>query len=238
MSAMEALAAKVLPGETALERIYVWELPVRITHWLIALSIVILSVTGYYIGRPFIEASGPARDHFIMGTFRAVHLYSAIVFTLAVLARIYWMVAGNSYARFTELVPLTPRRLRSLWRAVLFYSFIRRDPEEYPGHSALAGSGYAAIFAIYLVMIATGLALYAVSAAVGSPFRLFEFLAPLLGGLQMARLIHHIGMWFLLMFVTVHLYFVLLASLVERVGTVDSIFSGYKFFPRRSIRAR
>src|SRR5208337_3282531 len=71
-------------------RIYVWELPVRVTHWLIFFSVLILSATGYYLGDPFITVPGPAKDHFVMGTARAIHLYAAIVFTLAVLVRIYW----------------------------------------------------------------------------------------------------------------------------------------------------
>ena len=41
---------------------YVWQIPVRITHWLIALSIVVLSVTGLYIGHPFMTVAGEARQ--------------------------------------------------------------------------------------------------------------------------------------------------------------------------------
>jgi Ni/Fe-hydrogenase 1 B-type cytochrome subunit len=228
--------ASAAPRDTGLGRVYVWEMPVRIAHWLIFFSIIILSATGYYIGHPFITVSGPARDHFVMGTVRTVHLYTAIVFSLSVLVRIYWMFAGNAYARITELIPLSRERFRSIWRAMLFYSFIKRDPEEYPGHSGLAGASYAVIYLIYLVLIATGLALYTVIASVSSPFRVFEFLVPLFGGLPIARLIHHICMWLTLMFVVFHIYFVTLSSNTERSGTVDSIFSGYKFFPRKGVR--
>ena len=86
-------------------RVYIWELPVRLTHWLIFFSFIILSATGYYIGHPFISVAGPARDHFVMGTARAVHMYAAIVFALSVLVRIYWMFAGNAYARLTQFIP-------------------------------------------------------------------------------------------------------------------------------------
>jgi Ni/Fe-hydrogenase 1 B-type cytochrome subunit len=228
--------SELRPRDTRLERIYVWELPVRITHWLIFFSVIILSATGYYIGHPFIGVRGAARDHFVMGTARAVHLYAAIVFTLAVLVRVYWLFAGNIYARLMEFIPLTRARYRSLYRAALFYAFIRRDPDEYPGHSALAGGSYAAIFFVYFTVILTGLTLYATEAPVGSPLRAFTVLAPLFGGLPMARLIHHVGMWLILIFVVVHVYFVLLASITERTGVFDSMFSGYKFFPRKSVR--
>jgi Ni,Fe-hydrogenase I cytochrome b subunit len=35
------------------------------------------------------------------------------------------------------------------------------------------------------------------------------------------------------MFAVVHVYFVLLSSVIEHIGTFDSIFSGYKFLPER-----
>lgn len=223
--------------KVTLERLYVWERPVRFTHWFIFFSVLILSGTGYYIGHPFISVPGPAKDHFVMGTMRAVHLYTAIVFALAVLVRIYWLFAGNSYARLTEFIPLSLRRLRSIWKTFLFYSFISNEPDDYPGHNGLAGASYAFIFAVYLLMIATGLCLYTVEASVTSPFRIFVSLVPWFGGLQMARLIHHIGMWLVLMFAVLHIYFVFLSSIMEHIGTFDSIFSGYKFVPKRKAGA-
>jgi Ni/Fe-hydrogenase 1 B-type cytochrome subunit len=219
--------------KVTLERVYVWELPVRLTHWLLFFSIIVLSATGYYIAHPFISVPGQAKDHFVMGTARTIHLYAAIVFTLSAAARIYWFFAGNQYARLAEFIPVSVRRLRSLMRTFLYYSFIRHDPDEYAGHNALAGGSYALIFMVYLVLIATGLALYTVVASATSPFQVFEFLVPWLGGLQMARLIHHIGMWIVLIFAVVHIYFVLLSSIIEHIGTFDSIFSGYKFMPER-----
>ena len=43
-----------------LVRVYVWEWPVRVTHWLIAGSILVAAATGFYMGHPFIVVSGPA----------------------------------------------------------------------------------------------------------------------------------------------------------------------------------
>jgi Ni/Fe-hydrogenase 1 B-type cytochrome subunit len=223
--------------EVTLQRVYVWELPVRLTHWALFFSILVLSATGYYIGNPFISVPDPAKDHFVMGTVRTVHFYAAIVFTLAVLVRIYWLFAGNRYARLLELIPLSARRLRSFWKMFLYYSFVRHDPENYAGHNGLAGASYALIFVIYVVMIATGLALYTVDASASSPFRVFDGLVPLFYGLQFARLIHHIGMWLVLIFAIVHIYFVLLSSVIEHIGIFDSIFSGYKFMPKRKTGA-
>jgi len=226
-----------MPPGPELDRVYVWELPVRLTHWFLFFSILILSGTGYYIGHPFISVSGAAKDHFVMGTARAVHLYTAIVFSLAVLVRIYWFFAGNEYARLSEFIPFSRRHLRGVRETFLYYCFRRRDPDIYPGHDALGGLSYAIIFAIYLVLIATGLALYTVVASAGSPFQVFDFLVPLFGGLQMARLIHHILMWVVLIFAVFHIYSVFLLSLIEHYGEIDSIFTGYKFFRKRNAGA-
>lgn len=225
--------ARPHPKHDDTERVYIWELPIRLSHWLIFFSFFTLAATGYYIGHPFIAVSGPARDHFVMGTARAVHMYAAIVFALSVLVRIYWMFAGNAYARLTQLLPFGRERLHSFWEAMMFYSFERRVPEEYAGHNALAGSSYAMIYGVYLAMIATGLALYTVDTSPSSPFQVFDFLIPLFGGLQMARLIHHVGMWVIMIFAVMHIYFVILASIAERIGTFNSIVSGYKFVSRR-----
>jgi Ni/Fe-hydrogenase 1 B-type cytochrome subunit len=225
MSAIPAEAAR----HVSLERVYIWELPVRLMHWLLFFSILTLAGTGYYIGHPFISAPGPASAHFIMGTMRSIHLYASVVFTLAALVRVYWAFAGNRYARWSELVPVSRERWRSFKQALLFYTFLSRESVDYLGHNALAGLTYAGIFGVYFVMIATGFALYTVYASPSSPMQLFGFLIPLFNGLQIARLIHHIGMWVILVFMVAHVYFPVLYSIVERNGVFDSIFSGYKF---------
>jgi len=165
----------------------------------------------------------------VMGTMRSVHLYASVVFTLAALVRVYWAFAGNSYARWSELIPVSRQRWRSFKQALLFYTFLSRESVDYLGHNALAGLTYAGIFGVYFVMMATGFALYTVYAEPSSPMQLFGFLIPLFNGLQVARLIHHIGMWLILIFAVAHVYFPVLYSIVERNGVFDSIFSGYKF---------
>lgn len=219
-------------------RIYIWEFPVRVVHWVLFFSILILSFTGYYLGNPFISVSGPAKGLFIMGTMRAVHLYTAGVFSAAVLFRIYWFFAGNRYARLTDFIPLRRQRLRGWWQTFLYFFFLKPHPEVYPGHDALAASTYAFIFLIYLLLIATGLALYTVYAPANSVFQVFRFLIPVFGGLQVALLIHHICMYVVLIFAVIHIYSVVLWSIIEDSGEIDSMFNGYKFWPIKGKTAR
>jgi Ni/Fe-hydrogenase 1 B-type cytochrome subunit len=212
-----------------LVRVYVWEWPVRLTHWAIVFSIAVLAVTGITIGNPRLIVRGPAGENFLIGTFKIVHSYAAIVFTLAVLSRIVWMFLGNHFATWDKFLPVKGRRRRGLWRTLRFYVFQLRKPPGFIGHNPLAGLTYTLVFGLYFVMIATGFSLYSMSAGVGSPMRVFQFLVPLVGGLQSARFIHHGVMWLLIGFAVHHVYSAVLMSQIEANATMESMFSGYKF---------
>lgn len=232
---MSAAAAPAAGGPRELERVYVWESPVRITHWLIFASILALSATGFLIGRPVIHSAGEARMHHVMATVKIIHFYSAIVFTTSILARLIWMLTGNVYSRWHQFVPVDARRRKGVWGTLRFYLFIDRDAPPFVGHNPVAGLSYAAVFGLYLLVTATGFAMYSVDAPVASPFRKLQWLIPLFGGLPWARWIHHAIMWLLLGFAVHHVYSALLMSHVEKNATLESIFSGYKFFPRREV---
>jgi Ni/Fe-hydrogenase 1 B-type cytochrome subunit len=222
-------------ADDELVRVYVWEIPVRVTHWVIVLSILVLSATGFYMGRPFLTVSGPATQSFVMGWMKVIHGYAAYTFIAAVIARVIWMFTGNKYARWDKFLPVYRTRQRGMLPTVLFYSFIKDKPPGYVGHNPLAGAAYVLVFGLYFIEIATGLVLRGVGASVESPLRMFVSLAPYFGGLYIARWIHHIVMWLLLGFMFHHVYSSLLMAHVEKTGTMDSIFTGWKWVPRREL---
>jgi Ni/Fe-hydrogenase 1 B-type cytochrome subunit len=223
---MSAPTATTEPGHV--DQVYVWEWPVRLSHWMVVVSILVLAVTGIYIGNPFITVSGEATRHFVMGTMKSIHFIAAMVFIVAVFGRILWMFAGNPYARWHQFIPVTRKRWVGLWNTFLFYSFIRRETPAFVGHNPLAGAVYSVVFLLFLMMIGTGVAMIAVSASVDSPFRAFGFLASWFGGLQMARFLHHVGMWLILGFAAHHIWSAMLIGTVERSSLFDSIFTGNK----------
>ncbi len=226
--------SKAPAQEADVRPVYVWDLVVRSTHWLIVFSLIVLSITGVYMGRPFIISGGPANQRFIMGGVKIVHFYSAIVFTLAVGSRILWMFIGPRWARWSQLVPWSRKRRHDMVGTFKFYIMLRDKPPFTVGHNPLAGATYVAVFALYLVMILTGFALYSVSAH-GSYMGMWNFLLPIFGGAQGARWIHHIVMWLLIGFAVHHIFSALLMSRVEKNGTLDSIFSGYKFLDPKEV---
>lgn len=212
-------------------RVYVWEAPVRITHWLVVLSILVLSVTGFYIGRPFMTVTGRAGDHFVMGWMRFIHGYAAYVFIAAVLVRVIWMFTGNRYARWDKFIPVRASRRHGIWPTVKFYLFAMRKPPGFVGHNPVAGLAYTLVFGLYFVAILTGLMMRGAAAEPDSFLRSFTSWSPLVGGLYMARWIHHATMWLLLGFGVHHVYSAVLMSTVEANATMESMFSGYKFVP-------
>jgi len=222
-----------------LERVYVWEWPVRLSHWLIVGSILVLAVTGIYIGNPFLPAPGEATWHFVMGWMKSIHFVAAMVFALSVVCRVIWMFAGNPYARWNEFIPTSARRLKGIWKTFADYVFLHRDSPSFVGHNPLAGAVYTVVFCLYTLMIVSGLAMASANAHVGSLLESFQFLIPWFGGLQLAHFLHHIGMWLIIGFAAHHVWSAYLVGSIEKSSLIDSIFSGYKVLaPRIAWRAR
>jgi Ni/Fe-hydrogenase 1 B-type cytochrome subunit len=218
-------------------RVYVWDAVIRTTHWLVAGSILVLAVTGLYIARPFASSVGPATPHFFMGWMKTVHSYSAIVFTVSLFARVMWFFIGPKQASWRQFIPTTRERWRNFVSTLRFYLFISVQTPSAVAHNALAGLAYAAVFFLYAMMLVTGFALYGASANVSSPMHIFHGLAPLVGGLQTARLVHHVVMWLILAFVIHHVYSALLTAKLERNGELEAIFSGNKYLLREQLEA-
>ena len=205
--------AAPLRSDAGLVRVYVWEWPVRVTHWLIVGSILLCSATGLYIGNPFLISSGPAGGRFIMGWARVVHFYAAIVFALAVLSRIAWMFLGNTLRALGQVHPGARRQPRA--------GFIRRSGSmssccgSRPASSGTTRSRvvtYTARLPPVLHDDRDRVRTLLRRRAVGSIMRPFQFLVPLVGGLQTARWIHHVVMWLLLGFAVHHVYSAVLMS--------------------------
>lgn len=211
----------------AKETVYVWDLPVRITHWVNVAAILVLSVTGYYIANPFVGTQGPATDQFLMGTIRFVHIATAMVFTVSVLFRLYWAFAGNRYARWSQFLPVRRGRHRALFRMLGYYIFLRKKPPAEVGHNPLAGATYTGLYVLFAIQIATGFALYSLAFHGGFWPTAFGWIVNLFGA-QPVRLVHDLVMWLIIAFTIHHVYSAVLIDIEERSGLVSSIITGSK----------
>ncbi|HSL49623.1 MAG TPA: Ni/Fe-hydrogenase, b-type cytochrome subunit [Candidatus Deferrimicrobiaceae bacterium] len=209
-------------------RVYVWEVPVRLTHWVTVLAILVLSGTGFYIGDPIFGGSVS-----LMAWMRGVHRITAYVFIAGVMLRTYWAFAGNEWASWRALFPyLTAEGRRQMARTFLYYTFFRRQPPGGLGHNPLAGMAYSAVVALMIAEILTGFALQSLGGG-GWRRALFGWIFSLIS-LQGVRLVHHMIMWLLLGFAVHHVYSSVLMDLEEKNGLLTSIFTGYKFGRRRA----
>ncbi|MGO9378124.1 MAG: Ni/Fe-hydrogenase, b-type cytochrome subunit [Dissulfurispiraceae bacterium] len=208
-----------------MSRVYIWEFPVRLAHWLIALSIVVLSVTGFYIGAPFLYGSG---DTLTMAYMRFTHFVAAFVFTVCVIVRMYWWFAGNKYARINQFIPMSAERIKNTACTASFYAFCSKDLPHYPGHTGLAGLSYTFLFGLYIIQIVTGFAMYSVAQGGGATWTILGGWSLGIMSVAYLRLIHHLIMLVIPIFVIVHVYIGWHNDLIEKNGLISSIFSGYK----------
>ncbi len=221
-----------------IERVYVWEFPVRLYHWINALCVGALVVTGYIIGRPLsIPVTAEASFSYFFGWVRFIHFVAAFVFFFNFLGRIYWGFAGNQYARWNNFLPLTPALFRRQSREVLDVLKVdilqaRVEPLESVGHNALAGWTYFVSFLVFLFQSATGFGMYAAMSDAWLPHR-FAWIVPLMGGDFAVRQWHHMMMWFFIVFTMVHVYLVFYHDYVEGRGVISSMAGGWKFVERR-----
>jgi len=209
---------------------YVWEVPVRIYHWVNALSIVVLSVTGYIIGDPpAIQSASEASYSYWFGTVRYVHFIFADVFLVNFVFRVYWGFAGNRYANWRNYIPYTKRHWMDMWE-ITKVDILQVKCSNNPnlGHNALASFTYFLTFLAFLLQVLTGFGIYAAMSPAWFP-QLFAWVPALLGGDLLTREIHHILMWFFILFAMVHIYLVSYHDYIERNGVTSSMIGGWKF---------
>ncbi|MCC7217018.1 MAG: cytochrome b/b6 domain-containing protein [Burkholderiales bacterium] len=117
-------------------RILVWDLPVRVFHWLLALS---------FAGAFLTAESERVRD---------VHVALGYTFMGLVAFRLLWGAIGSRHARFASFA-YGPK-------AVLAYlaSLARRRPVHYAGHNPAGGWAIFAILALGIATAASGYAVY------------------------------------------------------------------------------
>lgn len=211
-------------------RKYVWQWPVRIFHWINALSVTVLFLTGLYISNPQLAPAGEAWNNFVMAQVRQIHFAFAFLFLVNFIWRIYWFWMGNNYARSGF-----PKIWSGTWWGDLFRQagdYLKfKKGHVHLGHNALGGLTYTLfVIALGWAQIFTGLALYSESNPGGFWDSIVGWVIPLLGGSFQARMWHHTFAWGFVVFAILHIYVVFYDGLQYRNGLVTSMVSGEKFY--------
>jgi Ni/Fe-hydrogenase 1 B-type cytochrome subunit len=212
--------------------VYVWELPVRIAHWGLVVSLVLLTVTGTYMHSPYLVSVGSRA--WVMGWMRFLHELFGFLLIAVFIPRIYWFFAGNHFASWRAWLPHTRRQWNSFKSMIAYYGFRRRQPFAEIGHNSLAALAYIVVFSLVAVEFLTGLVLF--SAVEGS--RILSFFVgwiPRVVDIQWIRSAHFLIMFLLIAFFIHHIYSAMLVGISESNGELESIFTGWKFVPQRLI---
>lgn len=166
------------------EKRRVYDPLLRLTHWWVALAILVLLATSQLA--EFFEHTASA------DAVWSVHIGAGYALAAGLLTRVLWGLVGPWSARW-----------RDLWHPVAWRGMLRlRWPEPRFGHDAAASLGYLAAYSLMVLMVLTGLGLAAVEFDAGP-------LAGWLGGAEWLEDIfegpHEFGYVALLIFIGLHL---------------------------------
>ena len=231
--ALHSLVHHATEVETPASKIYVYEAPVRIWHWVNALCVVLLCVTGYLIGKPLPSVPGEASFSYAFGYVRLIHFGAGQVLAVALLYRIFWAFLGNHHAHQLFLPPVwSGKWWQEVWHEVRWYAFLEKIPKKYVGHNPLAQLAMFGTFLLPLLLnVFTGFALYAEGAGIESAwYTAFGWVFSIFGDSFTVHTVHRLTMWVIVCFTVVHIYVAVREDIMSRQSLVSTMISGWRYF--------
>ncbi|MDD3344477.1 MAG: Ni/Fe-hydrogenase, b-type cytochrome subunit [Sulfurospirillaceae bacterium] len=205
----------------------------RWTHWLRALAIFVLIVTGFYLAYVFIvPAASDEPVVFLNAKFRMWHEIAGFLLIAVTIFKAYLFVIDRQSAK-ERIAFMDILSLKVWFQQIKYYLFIGKHPELKGAYNPLQFVAYIGLYAMVFLVSLTGLILYVhMYQAGGIGAALYDYMRPIeamMGGLAMVREIHHITMWGIMLFIPVHIYMAIFNSIMGREGSMDSIISGYRY---------
>ncbi len=182
----------------------IWDLPTRLFHWLLVLSVSAALVTGLIAPASWLD----------------VHTYAGYAIVGLIVFRLVWGFFGGQFSRFRSFI-YSPGRVIEHLRGV-----IRLRPQHYLGHNP---SGAAMILVLFLTL--TGLTVTGLMAFGGESKQgvLAGFLTYAMG--HNAKELHEPLAFILMAMVAVHIIGVAVDSRLVRQNLVAAMTTGNKYVP-------
>ncbi len=179
---------------------------IRIFHWVNAVSILLLILTGFQIHAPWmVKLFGP------LSAARTIHFIAGYILLFSVIGRVYYAIVARDAKNIVYRPIQDTKNFPSMIKYYLFMSNSHPDYGKYnPGQKMM----YTGWLFMAIIMIITGFILYKPA--------LFMGLGSALGGLVAIRVIHYIGTWLFVLSVIVHVYL----DVSEGIPVLKSMFSG------------
>lgn len=201
----------------------------RILHWIRALVITGLTITGFYIAKPFLSPAGSS-DKLLFAEWAFWHYLFGFILIAGGLLRIYLFFFGkDSNGELRSLKDVFSFRS---WMTQLKSYFFVGELQKKGLYGPLQFITYFVITVLVIVASVTGLVLYVhvyhlgIGGFLYEPMRVVE---AWMGGLANVRLIHHITMWGFLIFIPIHIYLVIWSAIRFKHGALDVMFTGYDY---------
>lgn len=205
---------------------------VRGLHWLRALLITALIVTGFYLAKPFLIPEPTLEPvNFQNALVRFWHVVFGFGLAFVTIMRIFLFFFDDHSSRherasFRDTVSLTS------WRGQFNYYLMRGSFQRQGAYGPLQLLAYLILMLLLFFQILTGMILHSANYHDGLGGFLDTLLGPLsvwLGGLTGVSNFHYLNMWIIIIFIPIHLYMVYWAANRTPGGTVETMFSGYGF---------
>ncbi len=205
---------------------YIFSPFLRIFHWIMVVSIVVLFATGLLITKPvLVSATEPNYTMLSMDLIRDIHFVVAFLFCASFILRIYGFIINKGdrlFPRFWE-----GHFYSETVEVALHYMLLK--PHHAPFlRNPLARASYAGLYVMVLIEILTGFAMYLMANPSSFGGLFFGLVNTLVGSEMMAHYIHHYVAWLIIVFAIGHFYMVLRAEFMEGESEVSSMFSGKK----------
>jgi Ni/Fe-hydrogenase 1 B-type cytochrome subunit len=216
----------MMEREEEFTSLYRWQ------HWIRVLSIVVLTVTGFYIASPFVTPIPNAEPtNFMQALFRSWHEIFGFVLIAVVLFKAYLFFFARRYR--AEIGSIKDFFSPKVWaQQIGYYLLISKHPHLRGTYNPLQFMAYVGFYILMVLLILTGLILYAHVYHSGFGGMIYDSMMSIevmLGGLAWVRELHHIAMWGVILFVAVHVYMAVYNAVFGKDGSMDAIFSGMKW---------
>lgn len=178
---------------------------VRITHWLNAITAIVMMLSGWqiYDASPIFSGFAFPMSITLGGWLAgALQWHFAAMWLLVANGIIYLMLGIATGRLFSKFFPLSPR---AVWRDVALAFKGALSHADLSQYNAVQRVAYVAAIADLIVLVLSGLAIWKSVQ--------FPLLRDIMGGYDSARIVHFCAMSFLALFLIVH---IVMAALVPR----------------------
>ncbi len=235
-------------AETQLKQHKVWDVPVRLFHWINVVCVLCLIAMGTAL------MNGGALGLTVEGKIllKTWHVYFGYVFVINLAIRILWGFIGNRYARWAAILPKGETYKPALKDYVR--SLKNKQPIAYLGHNPLARIIVSAMLLLLSLQAITGLVLAgtdvymppfggAIKEWVATDAAAVELVQPYSKQgidqedykvMRMVRTpfitLHDIVFFSLLALIVIHIFGVIFTEIVEKNSIVSAMITGKKVF--------